>query len=91
MKNIVLYFFAILILVIIGLIRLPDKEGAIKTLDSNNYTSIKVYPIPYPKGAFRGGRDDVYVTGFTAKAPNGKIVTGVVTHGFFKGSTIRLD
>lgn len=37
------------------------------------------------------GRDESTSTGFIAKSPNGTIVTGAVTSGLFKGSTIRFD
>ena len=39
--------------------------------------------------AFAG--EDFYATGFRATSLNGKTVTGVVTSGFLKGNTIRLD
>lgn len=90
MKN---YAYIILSVCIIGIamFRLTDKEGAKRVLEANNYKSIEVYKINYPVAAFSGGRDDFYVTGFKAISPNGTPVTGVVTRGFWKGSTIRLN
>lgn len=90
MKN---YAYIILSVFIIGIamFRLTDKEGAKRVLEANNYKSIEVYKVAYPKAAFYGGRDDFYVTGFNAVSPNGTPVTGVVTRGFWKGSTIRLN
>ena len=63
-----------------------DAPSAKKTLERNNYKVIEV-----------GGYDafteskDPYQTKFKAVAPNGDTVTGVVSKGFLKGSTIRLN
>jgi hypothetical protein len=40
---------------------------------------------------FAAGEDDTYSTGFKARSPSGETVTGAVTAGILKGSTIRLD
>jgi hypothetical protein len=64
-----------------------DEKGAKKTLERSGYKPIKVGGY----GWFAGSKEDVYRTEFTAIAPNGEIVTGCVTKGFFKGSTVRLD
>lgn len=40
---------------------------------------------------FMAGKDDTVSTGFEATAPNGERVSGAVTGGFFKGSTVRFD
>ena len=40
---------------------------------------------------FAKSEKDVFSTGFRAKSPGGEIVTGAVTSGWLKGSTIRLD
>jgi len=40
---------------------------------------------------FMAGKDDSFSTGFKAKSPSGATVTGAVTTGVFKDSTIRLD
>lgn len=40
---------------------------------------------------FGCSKDDTFHTGFTAKAPTGKQVGGVVCSDFFKGATIRYD
>lgn len=64
-----------------------DKSGAIKTLENQGYTDIQITGYRW----FMSGRDDVYSTGFKARSPNGKDVSGAVTSGIFKGSTIRFD
>lgn len=75
------------LLVVVSLTSCTDKEGATKTLERAGYKPIKVGGYSY----FGGGKDDVYKTEFTAIAINGDTVTGVVTSGWFKGNTIRLD
>jgi hypothetical protein len=63
-----------------------DKVGAKKALERNNYKVLEI-----------GGHDyfteskDIYQTKFKAVAPNGDTVTGTVSKGLLKGSTIRLN
>ena len=64
-----------------------DKEGATKALLHNGYKPLKVGGY----GFFAGSKDDVYVTKFEAVAPNGDTITGCVTKGWFKGSTVRTN
>jgi hypothetical protein len=64
-----------------------DEASARKALERSGYKSISVGGY----GFFQGSHGDVYVTEFTATAPNGEVVTGVVTKGWFKGNTIRLN
>lgn len=64
-----------------------DEEGAEKVLKRSGYTSVDAGGYDF----FNGSKDDVYVTKFKATAPNGERVSGVVTKGWFKGSTIRLN
>jgi hypothetical protein len=40
---------------------------------------------------FSCGEGDFYMTGFSAKGPSGRPVTGVVCEGLFKSATVRLD
>ena len=87
----ILTYSSFILFIMLLLCRLHDFEGAKHVLSANNYTSIEVFAVGYPKAAFVGGRDDIYVTGFTAIAPNGTKVTGYVTKEFWKGSTIRLN
>lgn len=77
----------IISLLALVMVNCTDEKGARKVLERNNYKVISVggYDI------LRKSNDDVYSTSFKAVAPNGDIVTGCVTKGFFKGSTIRLD
>lgn len=63
-----------------------DEKNTKRVLEVNGYKVIKVRGHPW----FTSG-GELYKTKFTAVAPNGKdTVTGYVTSGFFKGSTIRL-
>lgn len=65
-----------------------DAEGATKTLSDNGYSEIEITGYRF----FMKSKDDWYCTGFRAKSPANKEVTGAVTRGFFsKGSTIRFD
>lgn len=90
-KTEILTYSLFILFVMPLLYRFHDFEGTKRVLSANNYTSIEVFTVGYPKAAFVCGRDDIYVTGFTAIAPNGTKVTGYVTKGFWKGSTIRLN
>ncbi len=63
-----------------------DPVGAEKTLRISGYTEITITGYRW-----FSGNDDAYVTEFKARAPNGEMVTGVVTSGVNKGHTIRLD
>jgi hypothetical protein len=40
---------------------------------------------------FACSEDDFFHTHFTAKRPDGKIVSGTVCAGWFKGQTVRFD
>jgi len=64
-----------------------DESGTIAVLQGAGYTDIKI------TGArpFMKGEHDLYSTGFEAIGPTGKKVTGAVTAGLLKGSTIRFD
>lgn len=63
----------------------PDK--AKRVLEQAGYTDIQITGYR----PFMAGKDDTFSTGFRAKGPTGKVVTGAVTGGVLKGSTIRLD
>lgn len=63
----------------------PDDTRRI--LAAQGYTKIEITGWrPFAKS-----EKDVYSTGFKAVAPNGTVVTGAVTSGWFKGNTVRLD
>ena len=64
-----------------------DSDGARKVLERSGCKEVKTGGYNY----FNGSEDDMYKTKFTAIAPNGEIVSGCVTKGLFKGSTIRLN
>jgi hypothetical protein len=64
-----------------------DIPGATKTLKSSGYLPIEVGGY----GWFRGSQRDFYSTKFKAISPSQDTVSGIVTKGLFKGSTIRLD
>lgn len=81
------YFVLILGLGLMLTSSCTDEKGATKALERNNYKPIDVGGY----GWFDGSKDDVYRTKFKAVAPNGDTITGCVTKGWFKGSTIRLN
>lgn len=79
--------FILVIVVCISFGGCSDPEGTKRVLRQQNYTDIEITGFRY----FTASKGDMYVTGFKAKAPNGETVTGVVTSGWFKGHTVRLD
>lgn len=64
-----------------------DPKGATRVLQDQGYTNIEITGWR----PFAGSDDDTFHTGFSATSPGGRRVTGVVTSGFFKGNTVRLD
>lgn len=73
--------------IIITMASCTDPNGATKCLEGSGYTEITTNGYDF----FNGSKDDFYKTKFRAKAINGEVVTGCVTKGIFKGSTIRLN
>lgn len=61
-----------------------DETGVIKVLESQGFHNIVIT-------GWKPFRGDVFCTGFSAYGPTGKKVSGVVTRGWYKGSTIRFD
>lgn len=86
-KAILIGLLLILAMIAFALTSCTDEQGARKVLERNNYKPLKVGGY----APFGGGEEDIYKTSFVAIAPNGDTVTGCVTKGAFKGSTIRLD
>ena len=72
------------ILALVGCTREDDTK---RVLQQSGYTQVEITGWR----PFAAGKDDTFSTGFRAKAPNGQTVTGTVTGGILKGSTIRLD
>lgn len=72
---------------IISFIGLPDPDGAYDVLETNGYSAISITG----KRFFACGEGDVFRTGFSAKSPNGKSVTGVVCKPIFGGKRIEFD
>lgn len=82
MKKLILVPFIIL------LSGCTDSSNAKRVLESSGYSSVQITGYRF----FGCSKDDVQHTGFEAKGPTGKNVTGVVCSGLiFKGNTIRLD
>lgn len=80
----------IIIAVVIGafaIIPKTDNEKATRILRDNGYTDISLTgwrPLMASKG-------EITATGFKATSPTGHRVSGAVTAGFYKGSTIRFE
>ncbi len=78
-----------LITATVGLLALAgctDESNTRRTLESAGYTDIQTTGYSW----FECGKDDTYHTGFTAKNPLGKPVSGTVCCGMWtKGCTIR--
>lgn len=72
---------------LLALAACTDSDGARKALEGAGYSDIKMTGY----NAFSCSEDDQYKTGFIAKGPTGKPVSGTVCSGVFKGSTIRTN
>jgi hypothetical protein len=79
---------AVIILLVAALPQgLSQPDQAMRVLSQAGYTQIEITgwrPL-------MAGKDDTFSTGFRAKSPSGAIVTGAVTSGLLKGSTVRVD
>lgn len=65
-----------------------NPTDATKALDDLGFTEIQIGGYAW----FACSKDDFYHTSFTAKNPQGKIVTGTVCSGmWFKNSTVRFN
>jgi hypothetical protein len=89
MKKVILFSIIAVIVVVYALSPLyrVDVSGATKTLKSAGYLPLEVGGY----GWLSGSKSDFYSTKFKAISPAKDTVSGVVTKGFFKGCTIRLD
>lgn len=77
-----------LILLLLGLTACTRPESAVRVLEGAGYSNIKITGYDW----FACSDDDTFHTGFEAKGPTGRPVSGVVCEGVvFKSSTIRLD
>lgn len=85
----VIAFFVLVILffVLVGPRGCTDEPTARRLLEQQGYTNVEITGYrPWMKSD-----SDSLSTGFRATAPNGRTVTGAVTGGWMKGSTIRFD
>jgi len=64
-----------------------NSNKAQRVLEANGYTQIQYTGYRF----FMKSDNETFSTGFRAKSPSGKIVTGAVTSGWIGGGTIRLD
>jgi len=75
------------VVALLGLAACKDSDGARRTAESHGFTEVRITGYRWT-----GCSDqDLYRTGFEARAPNGRRVTGVVCSAPFKGNTLRLD
>lgn len=63
-----------------------EEARAKEILASQGYSNIVMTGYSF----FGCSEDDTFANGFTATAPSGATVTGVVCSGILKGSTVRL-
>lgn len=75
----------LLIMPLLALAACSDAPTAERVLTENGYTDI----VTSGYAAFSCGKEDTFATGFTAIAPGGRRVKGVVCSAAFKGATIR--
>ena len=82
-----IFSIALVLLLVAGCTR-PDQTVLI--LKSQGYENIKTlqWGLFTP---FQCSEDDFFKTPFSAVAPNGNTVSGVVCSGLLKGSTVRFD
>lgn len=79
---------AVIVLLVIALPHGCSRpDDATRVLSQAGYTEIEITGWR----PFMAGKDDTFSTGFRAKSPSGAIVTGAVTSGWLKGSTVRVD
>lgn len=84
---VVIFIIAFVILFAAATPTCTDEVTTRRVLTEQGYTNIRITGYRY----FGGGEDDVFNTGFTATSPKGHMVSGCVTRGLLKGSTVRLD
>lgn len=77
----------IIVVLFLGLVACSDPEGARKALldDGIEPTEVGGY------GWWSCDKNDTFSTRFTGKRANGRVVSGTVCSGWFKGHTIRYD
>jgi len=85
-------WWVLFVLLLLGLVFVlfwtpTDPEGTTRLLQTQGYTNIQITGYRY----WIKDDKDRYSTGFIATSPNGSIVSGAVTKGWFKGQTIRFD
>lgn len=78
------WLFPLLALAVAGC---TDPSAAQKALDDMGFTDVTFTGWRF----FACGKDYVFHTGYQAKNPNGKVVTGAVCSGFLKGSSVKFD
>ena len=89
MKKLIILIILPITVIALSFVRLSDIEGAKKILIHNNLKPIELKASTYPTGGFESSKGDIYVTEFKAISQNGDTVSGYVTKGIYKGSTIR--
>lgn len=72
---------------LLGPVCCTQKDKTVQLLEQQGYKEVKITGWR----PFMAADSDSFSTGFEAKAPNGQKVTGAVTGGLMKGSTIRFD
>jgi hypothetical protein len=77
-----------LIAALTALAACTDPTTATRVLEDQGYTNVQMTGY----NMFACSRDDTFHTGFSAKSPAGRQVSGTVCAGaFFKNSTIRFE
>lgn len=77
----------LMIIVLLMFTSCTDTVSTQKLLIAQGYSHVEITGMrPWMRS-----HGDIYSTGFRAVSPNGSVVTGAVTKGWFKGQTIRFD
>lgn len=64
-----------------------DSSSANKALDDMGFKEVEITGWRW----FGCGEDYMFHTGYRAKNPNSKVVTGTVCSGWLKGSSVKFD
>jgi hypothetical protein len=74
-------------LIALSLTGCTQPQQAERVLVESGYTDVQILGYAF----FGCGNDDTFHTQFKAVSPSGKLVSGTVCSGWFKGATIRFD
>ena len=81
----------VIIAALLGLTACTDAPDARRVLENEGFTNVQTGGYAFFMCDTGKHGSDVYATQFTATGPTGRVVSGAVCKGWFKGSTVRFD